>query len=97
MSEDKIKIKKVISSSSLSSIGPAMEDLGNYPIFSQPVLPPNLDDARIQDKLEALELSIGIKNQKKFVNLGRLDAKGRKARKTKIQTCILWSQAGERG
>jgi hypothetical protein len=46
-----------------------MEDLGNYPIFSQPVLPPNLDDARIQDKLEALNLSISIKNQKKFVNL----------------------------
>jgi hypothetical protein len=34
----------------------------------------------MQQKMEALDLSIGIKNQKKFYNLGRLDAKARKAK-----------------
>jgi hypothetical protein len=66
-------------------VGPARDNLGNFPIFSQPVLPPDLDDARIQDKLEALNLSIGITNQKKIINHGRLDAKGRKARKEEVE------------
>jgi hypothetical protein len=34
----------------------------------------------MEQKMEALDLSIGIKSQKKFVNLGCLDAKGRKAK-----------------
>jgi hypothetical protein len=33
-----------------------------------------------QKKMEALDLSIGIKSQKKFFNLGRLDTKARKAK-----------------
>jgi hypothetical protein len=49
--------------------------------FSQPVLPPALDEARIQDKLNALDLSLGIPNKKKFINHGRLDEKDRKTRK----------------
>jgi hypothetical protein len=34
----------------------------------------------MEQKMEALDLSIGIKSQKKFFNLGRLDAKARKAK-----------------
>jgi hypothetical protein len=49
------------------------------PIFSQLVLPPSLEDARIQDKLEVLDLSIGISNQRQFMNHVQLDAKGQKA------------------
>jgi hypothetical protein len=39
-------------------------------------LPPDLDDARVKDKLEALDLSLRIPNKKKFMNHGQLDAKG---------------------
>jgi hypothetical protein len=37
-------------------------------------------EARMEDRMDALDLSIGIKNQNKFVNYGRLDAKARKAK-----------------
>jgi hypothetical protein len=78
MSNDIKKVKLVKKRSNLNMVGPAMDNFGQYPIFSQTVLPPNLDDARIKNKLEALDLSLGIPNKKKFINHGRLDAKGRR-------------------
>jgi hypothetical protein len=36
-------------------------------IFYQPRLPPLLDGAKVQDKMEALNLTIGIKSQKKIL------------------------------
>jgi hypothetical protein len=36
------------------------------------------NEARMQQKMEALDLSIGIKSQKRFVNVGCLYLKGRK-------------------
>jgi hypothetical protein len=36
-------------------------------------------------KMEALDLSIGIKKQKRFENFGRLDSKGCKAKKEKAE------------
>jgi hypothetical protein len=44
-------------------------------------LPPLLNDAKAQDKMEALNLSIGIKSQKKFENLGQLNPKNYKTKK----------------
>jgi hypothetical protein len=41
---------------------------------------PAYRDARIKDRMDALDLSIGIKSQNKFINYGRLDAKARKAK-----------------
>jgi hypothetical protein len=71
--------------SNLDMVGPAIGDIGQYPIFSQPVLTPALDEARIQDKLQALDLSLGIPNKKKFINHGWLDAKGRRARREEVE------------
>jgi hypothetical protein len=34
----------------------------------------------MEEKMDALDLSIGIKGQKKFVNYGGLDGKARKAK-----------------
>jgi hypothetical protein len=67
-------------SCSSSSVGPAKVNIGIMPIFNQLRLIPVLHDARMEDKMDALDLSIGIKGQKKFVNYGRLDAKARKAK-----------------
>jgi hypothetical protein len=66
-------------SCSSSSVGPAKVDFGIMPIFNQPRLAPILRHARMEEKMDALDLSIGIKGQKKFENYGRLDAKARKA------------------
>jgi hypothetical protein len=85
MSLEEIKPKKVKIRSNLDVVGPAMDNIGQYPIFSQPVLPPALDEARIQDKLQALDLSLGIPNKKKFINHGQLDAKGRRARREEVE------------
>jgi hypothetical protein len=83
--EEEIKIKKIKIGSSSDLVGSARDNLGNYPIFSQLVLTFDLDDARIQDKLEVLDLGIGISNQKRFRNHGWLDAKGGKARLEQIE------------
>jgi hypothetical protein len=69
----------------LRVVCPGLDNIQQYPIFSQLVLPPDLDDARVKDKLEALDLSLGIPNRKKFMNHGRLDAKGRRARREEIE------------
>jgi hypothetical protein len=80
MSNNIKKGKKIKIKSNFDVVGPAMDNFGQYPIFSQPILIPNLDDARIKNKLEALDLSLGIPNKKKFINHGWLDTKGRRAR-----------------
>jgi hypothetical protein len=85
MSDDIKKVKKIKISSSSSVVDPAMDNFENFPIFSQPVLPPALEEARTQDKLEALDLSLEIANKKKFINHCRLDAKGRKARREEVE------------
>jgi hypothetical protein len=85
MSNDIKKVKLVKKRSNLDVVGPAMDNIGQYPIFSQLVLPPNLDDAKIKDKLEALDLSLGIPNKKRFINHGRLDAKGQRSRREEIE------------
>jgi hypothetical protein len=38
----------------------------------------------MEQKVGVLDLNIGIKSQKKFINLGCLDAKGRRAKKKKM-------------
>jgi hypothetical protein len=85
MSNDIKKAKKIKISSSSDMVGFVADNLGNYPIFSQPILPLNLDGAGIQDKLEALDLSLGIVNKKKFINHDQLDTKGWKARKEEVE------------
>jgi hypothetical protein len=85
MNEDIKKGKKLKINSNLDVVDPGMDNLGNFPIFSQPVLHPDLEDARIQDKLNALDLSLGIPNKKKFINHGQLDAKGRRARREEVE------------
>jgi hypothetical protein len=57
MSKDKNKDLYNDSSSSSSSVGPAMAGLGISPIFSQPMLPA-FNEARMQQKMEALNLSM---------------------------------------
>jgi hypothetical protein len=84
MSNDDIKPKKVVKRPKLRVVGPLLDNIQTYPIFSQPVLPPDLDDARVKDKLEALDLSLGIPNKKDFKNHGRLDAKGKRARREEL-------------
>jgi hypothetical protein len=66
-------------------VGHANDNFGQFPIFGQPILPPALEEAGIQDRLKALDLSLGIAGKKKFINHGRLDAKGRKARKEEVE------------
>jgi hypothetical protein len=106
MSKDIKKDLGGSSSSSLSSVGPAMAGLGFSAIFSQPKLLSTFNEARMQQKMEVLDLSIGIKSQKKFINIGHLDelqdikdsthlAKNL-VDKDKILTSILWIQTGER-
>jgi hypothetical protein len=72
------KDSNVVSSS--SSVGPARANLGNSPIYNQPRLMPAFREARMEDKMDALDLIIGIKGQNKFVNYGHLDIKARKAK-----------------
>jgi hypothetical protein len=85
MRTDIKKCKRIKIKSNLDMVGPAMDNFGQYPIFSQPILPPNLDDARVKDKLEALDLSLGIPNKKNFINHDGLDAKGRRARREEVE------------
>jgi hypothetical protein len=66
-------------------VGSGLDNIVQYPIFSQPVLPADLDDARVKDKLEALDLSLEIPNKKNFINHGWLDAKGRRARREEVE------------
>jgi hypothetical protein len=74
-SKEENKDPNVVSSSCSSSIGPARANFGNSPIYNQPRLLPAFREARMEDNMDALDLSIGIKGQKKFVNYGCLDAK----------------------
>jgi hypothetical protein len=67
MSKEQNKDLNNVSSSSSSSVGPAKTGLEFSPIFSQPRLLPAFNDSRIEQKIEALDLSIGIKSQKKFI------------------------------
>jgi hypothetical protein len=79
-SQDENKDLNNDTSCSSSSIGPAKGVFGFSPIFNQPRLLPAFQGARMEDKMDALDLSIGIKGQKKFVNYGHLDIKARKAK-----------------
>jgi hypothetical protein len=63
--------------------------LGFHPIFSQPRLLLAFNNARMQQKMEALDLSIGIKSQKKFDNLGRSDVKACKAKEKDIHFLLI--------
>jgi hypothetical protein len=81
MSDDEIKVVKKDSNCSLSSVGHLQLGLETELIFSQLRLPFFLDDAKVQDKIEVLNLNIGIKGQKKIENISRLDSKSRKAKK----------------
>jgi hypothetical protein len=51
MSEKKNKDLSKDSSSSSSSVGPSIGGFGFSPIFSQPMLSPDLDDVRVQNKM----------------------------------------------
>jgi hypothetical protein len=75
MSNEDNKDPNVTSSSSSSSVGPAKVNSVILPIYNQLRLPPTFRDARMEEKMDALDLNIGIRNQKSFVNYGRLDAK----------------------
>jgi hypothetical protein len=79
MTEDKNNDLNKLSSSSSSSVGSGLGGLRFHPIY-QPRLLSAFHDARMEQKMEALDLSIGIKSQKKIFNYGRLDAKARKAK-----------------
>jgi hypothetical protein len=59
------------SNSSSSSVGPAIVNFGFVHIFSKPKLEPALRNAKVEEKMDALDLSIGIKKQNKFVNYGK--------------------------
>jgi hypothetical protein len=83
MSKD--RNKDLNQSSSSTSVGHLPLVLGIEPIFIQPILPPSLEDAKVQNKMEALDLSKGIKNQKRFENFGQLDSKGCKAKKEEAE------------
>jgi hypothetical protein len=80
MSQPQNEEQEPDSSSSSSSVGPRKVDFGIVPIFSQPRLEPALRHAKVEEKMDALDLSIGIKKQNKFVNYSKLDAKARKAK-----------------
>jgi hypothetical protein len=95
MSNDIKKVKKVVLKPNLHVFGPGLDNMVQYPIFSQPVLPLDLDDARVKDKLEALDLSLGIPSKKNFINHGRLDAKGRRARREEVENEDEEEQIGE--
>jgi hypothetical protein len=83
MSKDKNKDLNNDSSSSSSSVGPARLGSGINPIFNQPRLLLAFNDSRTEQKMETLDLSIGIRSQKRFVNIGRLDLKGCKVKSKK--------------
>jgi hypothetical protein len=80
MSEQKNESQNVDTSSSSSSVGPAKVPTIAMPIYSQPKLPVTYRNARMEDGMDALDLSIGKKKQNNFVNYGKLDAKARKAK-----------------
>jgi hypothetical protein len=80
MSEPKNESQNADTSSSSSSVGPAKVPTIAMPIYSQPKLPATYRNAKVEDKMDALDLSIGIKKQNRFINYGRLDAKARKAK-----------------
>jgi hypothetical protein len=78
MSEKKNNNLNNNSSCSSSSVGPAKVNPRIHPIFNHPRLLPAFYNVPMEQKMNALDLSIGIKNQKGFVNYGHLDAKARK-------------------
>jgi hypothetical protein len=80
MTEDKNSDLNKVSSSNSSNVGPRLGGLRSHPIYSQPRLLPAFHDARMEQKMKALNLSIGIKIQKKIVNYGCLDAKVHRAK-----------------
>jgi hypothetical protein len=43
------KVKKVKIRPNLRVVGPGLNNFQMYPIFSQPVLPPDLNDARVKE------------------------------------------------
>jgi hypothetical protein len=80
MTEDKNNDLNKVSSSSSSSVGPGLGGLKFHPIYCQPRLLLAFNGARMEQKMEALDLSIGIKSQKKFFNYSCLDIKACKAK-----------------
>jgi hypothetical protein len=58
-------------------------------------LPPFLDGSEVQEKMEALDLSIRIKNQKRFEIFGWLDLKGWKDQKEEAKIEDAEEQPGE--
>jgi hypothetical protein len=80
MTEQKTDEQNVDTSSSSSRVGPAKVPIIAMPIYSQPKLAATYRNARMEDRMDALDLSIRIKKQNKFVNYGKLDIKARKAK-----------------
>jgi hypothetical protein len=80
MSQEPVEEQEPDQIISSSSVGPGLVNFEIQPIFSQPRLEPALRRAKVVEKMDALDLSIEIKKQNKFINYGKLDAKAGKAK-----------------